>query len=66
MPPVFVNKPVVKPAEEDQIVEIGCPAFRPVEDVMNLKPIPVVASVKPAGPTVTMMNQSSQPSGNRP
>jgi hypothetical protein len=59
MPPVFVEVPVVKPAEEDQIVQIGGPAFRPVDNVMNLKPVGVVTSGEHTGSSVTMMNQPS-------
>jgi hypothetical protein len=58
-PSVFMNKPVVKPAEEDQIVQIGGSAFRPVDNMMNLKPVVVVTSVKHTGSPVTMMNQPS-------
>ena len=66
MPAVFVDKPVMKPAEEGQIVQIGGSAFRPVDNVMDLKPVGVVASVEPTGSTVTVGYQSSQPSGNSP
>ncbi len=56
MPAVLVNKPVVKPTEKDEIVQIGGPAFRPVEDVMNLKPMFVVTSVESTRPSITVMD----------
>ncbi len=59
MPAVFVDKPVVKPAEEDQIVQIGGSAFRPVDNVVNLKPLFVGTPGEHTGSTVTMMNQPS-------
>ncbi len=36
VPVVFVNKPVMKPAEKDQVVQIGGPTPRPVLNVVNL------------------------------
>ncbi len=59
IPAVFVEVPVVKPAEEDEIVQIGGSAFRPVNNMVDLKPVGVVTSGEPADPTVTMMNQTS-------
>ncbi len=36
VPVVFVNKPVMKPAEKDQVVQIGGPTLGPVLNVMGL------------------------------
>ncbi len=36
VPVVFVNKPVMKPTEKDQVVQVGGPTLGPVLDVMNL------------------------------
>ena len=36
VPVVFVNKPVTKPAEKDQVVQVGGPTMRPVLNVVNL------------------------------
>ncbi len=36
MPVVFMEKTVMKPTEEDQVVQIGDPTLRPVLNVMSL------------------------------
>ena len=36
VPVVFMEKTVMKPTEEDQVVQIGGTTLRPVLDVMNL------------------------------
>jgi len=35
-PPVFVDEPVVKPAEEDQIVQIRGSSLGPMDNMMDL------------------------------
>jgi hypothetical protein len=36
VPVVFVNKPVMKPTEKDQVVQVGGPTLGPVLNVVNL------------------------------
>jgi hypothetical protein len=36
VPVVFVEKPVMKPAEKNQVVQIGDPTLGPVLDVVSL------------------------------
>ncbi len=64
MPVVFVNKPVMKPTEKDQVVQVGGPTPGPVLNVVNLQPFAVPTSDPLAPPPVTMGYQSSQPSGD--
>ncbi|MCZ6456679.1 MAG: hypothetical protein O6650_05455, partial [Actinobacteria bacterium] len=66
MPSVFVDKPVMKPAEQNQVVQIGGPTVGPVLNVVDLDPSGVGTSDPLAVSTVTMGYQSSQPAGNRP
>ncbi len=59
VPVVCVNKPVMKPTEKDQVVQVGGPTLRPVLNVMNLQPFGVSTAGKRAGPPVTVMNQTT-------
>ena len=61
-----MDKPVMKPTQQDQIVQISEPSLGPVDNVMDLKPLVVSTSRFLASTTVTMMNKTSQPSGNAP
>ncbi len=66
MPAVFVDKPVMKTAEENQIVQICAATLGPVLDVVDLDPSGVPTSGKPAGPPVTVTDETTQPAGDRP
>jgi hypothetical protein len=62
---MLVNKPVVKPTEKDEIVEIGGASIGPVLDVMGLHPSDAVTSDPPAV-MIPGFDQPSQPAGDRP
>ncbi len=66
MPAVFVNKPVMKPTEKYQIVQVGGPGLRPVDDVVGLKHFVVATSRVLTLSAVPVDHKSSQPSGNGP
>ena len=59
MPVVFVDKPVMKPAEQNQVVQVGGPTVGPVLNVVDLDPSGVPTSGELAGPPVTMGYQSA-------
>ena len=59
MPAVFVDKPVMKPAEQNQVVQVGGPAVGPVLNVVDLDPSGVPTSGKPTVSAVTMGYQSA-------
>ncbi len=61
MPAVFVEKPVVKTAEEDQIVQVGAASLGPVLDVVDLQPACVLTPGKLASPVIAVVDESSQP-----
>ena len=56
---VFVDKPVMKPAEQNQVVQVGGTALGPVLNVMDLDPSGVGTSDPLAVSAVTMGYQSS-------
>ena len=66
MPAVFVDKPVMKPAEQNQVVQVGGPTVGPVSNVVDLDPSSVGTSDPLAVSAVTMGYQSSQPAGDGP
>lgn len=65
MPVVFVKKPVVKTAEEHQVVQVGGASVDPMPAVMDLHPFGAVTS-RPLAVVIAGFDQSSQPAGNRP
>lgn len=65
MPSVFVDKPVVKPTQQDQIVEIGFVTLAPGDDVVNLQPVGVVTTMESALAPIAVMDLPTQPSRNR-
>jgi hypothetical protein len=64
-PPALVDQPVVRMAQEHQVVEIGPPAVSPVHDVVSLYPLLSLASRKPA-PTISVAQQPGDLTGDRP
>lgn len=64
MPLVSMDEPVVKPAKNNQVVQVGLSALAPGNDVVDLEPPGVVAPWMPALASVTMMDKTSQPSWN--
>lgn len=66
VPSVFVNKPVMEPAEQNQIVQIGGPTLGPVLDVVDLEPACVPTPDPLASPPVAVVDESSQPAGDGP
>ncbi len=65
MPAVFVDKTVMKTAEEDQIVQVGRASVGPMPAMMDLHPFGAVTS-RPLAVVIAGFDQSSQPTGNRP
>lgn len=47
-PPVFVEEPVVEPAQQDQVFEVCGPAIGPMLNVMTVNPTPAAAAGEPA------------------
>ena len=64
-PSVFVEEPMMEPTQQDQIVKVGGPTPRPVDDVMSMHPIGPTASGEPAA-AVTFPQLPSQPARDGP
>ena len=59
MPAVFVDKPVMKPAEQNQVVQVGGPTVGPVLDVVDLQPACVATADPLASPAIAVGYQTT-------
>lgn len=57
---------MVKATEDYEVLEVGCPSVDPVLLVVDLKPAPIVTAGVLATASGSCINESAQPSGNRP
>ena len=65
MPFVSMEEAMMESAEQDEVIEICFASIGPMLNVMDLEPSGSPASRVPTMPTVTLMDQSSKPTGSR-
>lgn len=66
VPTVLVDEPMMKPAEKDQVVEIGPTPISPMLLVMGLQPSSAAAARELTASTSRVIDQPTQPPRNRP
>lgn len=66
VPTMLVDEPMMKPAEKDQVVEVGPTLVGPMLLVMGLQPSSAATGRELTASTRPVIDQPTQPTGNRP